>query len=906
MSGLKPLINSYNKNSVDKFWSSFINHTDRTTVFENFVYVYLKATLPGHTYWLHEDVVPNDIAFEMNFNHILKGKRTEGCDIVNVSPNGSVTAYEVKWIDPKHKNYTDVKALSQSLTANKKVVIDTTDIESLVMCSNAPVVSDNVVAYMPDVGFMGQDVWFSEDAFDIVKQFVNTTSKKKYQQLFPRDKFFEQVIDDLGVKFNKHNKTKGFSSVEEYIHRIFMHWPAATGKGSLPRLAYDAIYEKSWDYKIGYPINLVLSPNIQVLTTNLTKVTEHDMALGSNARHVIFAGDPRRSAADSRSYQILKQTCLVFSDKIKFIEFIKKEHNETLWIHCTCQGYENLASIMKQANKKFFFAHMDEVHHNSQNEWSKWSYPLNDDILKIQIRLMTSANVRVINERLGKPARFSMEHPDFCDYQTLPLSEKEAYKRGYKRYTRILLTAYDQASFPEDMVEMFFDKNKEPYVRVNGSAPVKLSWFMAADALVRFKIFDNPKYKHTLLTLNSKQNCRDFAKFFGDVLEPLLIHYKVDRETFARLKKAKIYVADLDNKNNSLITKELQNIPKTCNDSFIIQCYMLGEGWDPVDGFIDSSMFIDPTWSELRIYQTINRGTRNGNGIDTHIVLVVGFADTIAEGSSFNQMFDPVRRVANALEIGVEDIKDLLDFVIARPTPNGSRTTAGKSNTPNSDYDVDVAWLAEKCYGYLESGKYIPFGDSTNAILTDWMNAHDKYGLWLTGNAGIGQLVMESIIIKYWDFLSQFANPKDRFRTIVKGNDFRLSTQKQFEVVEFNDKKLFEYNERMKFLKKNIKLLESENSDDVKKLIGMYAKSFPSENLDVSEMIGHEDKFKKGKGYSYKRDKDFTLVTYINDGYFIDKVKEYEVIKDIKPISKQINKSQKKRGFLSRLLRRVA
>ena len=129
---------------------------------------------------------------------------------------------------------------------------------------------------------MYQDTFYTKEAFDVVKKFINKKVKKVYRALKPRDAFFQSVLDDNDTKFKNHLKTNSVPYKELQV-RTFMHWPAATGKGSLPRLAYDMTYEKYLNYKKdGYPINTVVNPTLAVLKGNLTKVVEHALSLKLN------------------------------------------------------------------------------------------------------------------------------------------------------------------------------------------------------------------------------------------------------------------------------------------------------------------------------------------------------------------------------------------------------------------------------------------------------------------------------------------------------------------------------------------------------------------------------------------------------------------------------------------------
>lgn len=905
---LKKIINHHSDEL--SFWAKIQNDDNRYLLFEEFVANYLKATLPGDTYWLDTDVVPADIADEHNFTHLLKGMRSEGADIINISKNGAI-AYEVKWKDD------DTKSIVLGLIAPKVLAIGSTKITQLICCTNSTSASANVFNYGGDVGFMYQDTFFSKEAFDIVKKFTNKKVKKVYRALTPRDAFFSKVLDDNDSKFKNHLKTNSVPYKELRV-RTFMHWPAATGKGSLPRLAYDMTYEKCWNYKKdGYPINTVVNPTLAVLKGNLTKVVEHSLALKLNEEHVIFAGDVTRGAPTTDELAMLRSITKVFKKKKEFIEYIRSNPEKTIWVHTTIHGYTNLAEIINDLGKSIYFSHIDEVHHAAQPDWSDWKNSLDDTTCKVNIRFMTSANKRM-QETGTAQMTYSMGHPDFCDYETLPLTEKKAYQLGYKRKTNILYTGYDKKSFPEEMIEQFLDKDRNPMIKVAGTkAPVPLTWFMAADALIKFKL-EYEVHKHTLLTLNRIDDCVKFAEFFEAIRIPLLALHEVDKETFHRLSKAKIFVADTKSSNTVKILKEVSLIPKKNDDSFIIHCMLLGEGWDPEDGWLDSSMFVDPTWSDIRIYQTLNRATRIGNGFNKiHRLLMVGFEDDgFGDSCCFQEMFSSIELVGNVLEIGDKDIKDFMEFSVSRPTPK----SRGK-NKPRSPFDTDfdefgADWLFNKYRNFKETGRTYAYGETVNVVVSDFLKAVEDYGLWLGHHHGIGpgRLVMEKIVLDNIRFFEQYTDPMGRFKTIVNGNDHRISTTNHMKLLDLKERKPKERDERMKFFRKNNKLINEGGgySKSIEKLCKMYAKKFgPIKTLDVSDMIGKEHILHKDdKKYSYATDESFSWMAHFSAYDFYYSVTDYKHTKMAQNTSTSIEKfaynQDKPDTWIKRILRRVA
>jgi hypothetical protein len=350
------------RNHLD-FWEALERNGGRL-LFEEYVALYLKATLPGDTYWLGEDVVPAHIAQKYRFTNLLKGKRSLGGDVINIYQNRAV-AYESKWFDEK-------ESINLKLVANKQQVINKTGIDQLIFTTNARRTSDAVTEWVDEAGFMFQEEWITKEVYDTVKAYIKGQVKKTYKPMTPRDQFFSDALSELQTDFDKKFAKITASKI---LTRIFQHWPAASGKGSFPRLAYDMIFEPRWNYKKAYPINTVINPTLTVLKGNLVKHIHHDIGLGNidNVIHVIYAGDVTKAAKDTEELQSIRSMAKVFVNKIEFVKFLRETQNQTVWVHTTVHSYDRLAKVMKGQKKNFFFAHIDEVHHIIQPDYSTWT-----------------------------------------------------------------------------------------------------------------------------------------------------------------------------------------------------------------------------------------------------------------------------------------------------------------------------------------------------------------------------------------------------------------------------------------------------------------------------------------------------------------------------------------------------
>jgi len=758
---LKTLLNDHSgKDAHLDFWESLESHGGEL-LFEEYVAYYLKATLPGDTYWLGEDVVPAHIAQKYKFANLLKGKRSLGGDVINIY-QGRAVAYESKWLHEK-------ETINLKLVANKLVVIQNTKIESLIFTTNARKPSDMVTEFTSEVGFMFQEEWVTAEVFDTVKNYVNKQVKRIYKPMAPRDQFFRDALSELQTDFNKKFAKVAISKI---LTRIFQHWPAASGKGSFPRLAYDMIFEPAWDYKKGCPINLVINPTLTVLKGNLVKQIEHDLALGNDSIHIIYAGDVTKAAKDTEELQTIRSLAKVFTKKIEFVNFLRQTTYQTIWIHTTVHSYDKLAIVVKGENKSFYFGHIDEVHHMIQPDYSSWTAPLNDAACKIQIRLMSSANKR---KARGTGASYSMDDPAFCDILVKELDEKTAVKLGYKRQSKMANYLYDNSTFPTEWIEML-EGGAQPLVKLKGTKfVVPMGWFMAADAILRFRV-EHHERQHTKFTLNSIENCQNFASFFEAVRPKILKELaNSNSSVYRRLLKAPVIVADTKSNSTIKILKEVSAVPDIYNDSFMVHCRLLGEGWDPKDGWIDSAMFVDPSASEIRIYQDVNRGSRIGNG-SKKINWVVQAHLVDDEKLQYNKMYETIRTVCQALEIGDEDITELVTFKEFKSLPKGKKTNRQVGSAELSYYDeVDADFFAKSFSAYIKEGGYHKFGETVNQILRDYIKLDkEKFGY-----LSMQKNVYSDVVNLHQDYFANYSDKQQwaHLDRIKKGEHFLLSDE---------------------------------------------------------------------------------------------------------------------------------
>jgi hypothetical protein len=288
--------------------------------------------------------------------------------------------------------------------------------------------------------------------------------------------------------------------------------------------------------------------------------------------------------------------------------------------------------------------------------------------------------------------------------------------------------------------------------------------------------------------------------------------------------------------------KEVTAVPSTHKDCFIIHCKLLGEGWDPENGWIDSNMFVSPTWSEIRIYQDVNRGSRIGDGSKTKNYIVLFHLKD--EENNFNNMFGRIKHVGNVLEIGTEDITEQVIFKEIKNLPKGKRMSRQVGADTTSYYDeIDSGFFKDSFKTYIRDGKYYSYGSLIHEMVNIYQEEFEKRNLYNIDNGDWGKrdFLKYEIALKYKEFFDQYTTSgrRKKLDDIVSGKDFRLSSEKVIQIANWEQKVKNVAQSR----RKEMLVVAKRYKGDDKKLTEFYKKKYSVKEVDPSFMSGNEKYF---------------------------------------------------------------
>ena len=754
-------------------------------LFELHAFIYRKATSINDVYHTRDlNDVPAKTRKKLNLDIITTGANAEGMDFLEISADSSI-AFESK----RYEEQNTHKGVAHKEVANKKSVIQNTNIDKLIFVTNKTKASFRAERYNPDVGYIFREEIFSRDSIDTVREYLKNLKQKEYSALSPRDTFFEEAIDDCGSQITIHKDSKGRI-------KIFQHWPASTGKGSMPRLIYDSYIEPLWDFKKSYPINAIVNPNTAVLKTNLIKQVEHDLALKNNVRHIVFGEATKGANMDDLA--TLKHLCDIPKSEQEFIKLIKKYKNSTVWIHVTNSSYEKVGRFLSALKKSIFFQHIDEVHHNIQPLDSSWRAPLDDKVVKVKWSYMTSANIRVAR---GKGAVESMDDDDFADIYIKELDEQAAVKLGYKRQTRQLVYEYDHTAYPPEW-QIEIEEGKLPIVKFD-DVVVPLHWAEQLDANIRSYIEHDINFMK--YTFNRVDDIVEFEKIYQTLKEQILRSLvrsgviSSNTKRYRDILNRPFIVADTKSFKTSTILRKVESIPDVYPEGADFgHVFLLGEGWDPKDGWVQGNCFMDPTHSELRIYQDVNRGARGPQNRKYNDLVVATHKEAFENEQSYrNRICETVISVGEKLQHGFEDIRDSVVFKAVRGIgkPGGAKVRGRDLETFYSEADTSV--LTGAFDSYVAFGKHYHLFAKTNEILDYYQTEYEKRNLCFGVLAQSKKQDLEKEILAKFpeSFEINERNGKEikvhrkiaMVRKVLLGYSYKISPERKVQVFEWKE-----------------------------------------------------------------------------------------------------------------------
>ena len=745
-------------------------------LFELHAFIYRKATSLNDVYHTRDlNDVPAKTRKKLNLDIITTGANAEGMDFLEIGNDTSV-AFESK----RYEEQNTHKGVAHKEVANKKSVIQNTNIDKLIFVTNKTKASFRAEKYNPDVGYIFREEIFSRDAVNTVREYLKNHKQKEYFPLKPRDKFFEEAIEDCGLQITEYKDKKGRM-------KIFQHWPASTGKGSMPRLIYDSYIEPLWDFKKSFPINAIVNPNTAVLKTNLIKQVEHDLALKNNVRHIVF-GEATKGA-NMEDLATLKHLCDIPRSEQEFIKLIKKYTNSTIWIHVTNSSYEKVGRFLKALKKSIYFQHIDEVHHNIQPIESSWRAPLDESVVKVKWSYMTSANIRIAR---GKGSVESMDDDDFADIYIKELDEQTAVKLGYKRQTRQLVYEYDHTAYPPEW-QIEIEEGKLPNVKFD-KVVVPLHWAEQLDANIRAYIEHDMNFMK--YTFNRVDDIVDFEKIYQTLKEQILRSLarsgviSSNTKRYREILNRPFIVADTKSFKTSTILRKVEAIPDIYPEGADFgHVFLLGEGWDPKNGWVQGNCFMDPTHSELRIYQDVNRGARGPQYRKYNDLVVATHKETFEDEQSYrNRICETVISVGEKLQHGFEDIRDSVLFKAVRgtPKPGGAKVRGRDLETYYDQADTDV--LTGAFDRYVAFGKHYYLFEKTNEILDYYQKEYEKRNLCfgvLVQNKK--QDLEKEILVKFPESFETNKNKLLGLRKVLYGHSYKISPERKVQVFDWRE-----------------------------------------------------------------------------------------------------------------------
>jgi hypothetical protein len=579
----------------------------------------------------------------------------------------------------------------------------------------------------------------------------------------------DKHANDIAVFMAKHNQfllDNGFdvAKVSEWIDAEFEQcrklskhfiqlWCCGAGKSTTPVLVYEACIEELWNFRKSYPINLVTSPTLKVLTGNLITLASNSIAKKKQELHVCYTGGVEK---DKTTLAYLKSLGIeVISDRTQFVKYMKKwTKTHTVWIHTTYQSYyyrykklESKSSLtyqMRKLGRSFYFAYLDEIHKTYQPNRNPFSAVHYDDLCRIENRFKCTASKRDWKGPGSVKYKKEFHVGKYNDVEFNRLTIQQAYKRGYTRNYKILdflvkQELLDTLIGKKDIVEVFYNK-KMPWVTAAGTdISVPFSYWANAITQMYIRFAGVAPISHTLGVVNEVNNGVLYKEFF-DAVRPQfalqLCNGNKKHPMYERLMNIHCDVMDTKAESDSVkIFSRIDQVPLNYNDSILIHCYVAEVGWNPgssltkaqqkkYKGFIDSVTFIDNVSSADRIQQNSGRGARlaeltKGFKQTCYIILnhLIDYEDV---KNPYNKRYNYTKLACRALEVGNEEIKQKVTFYDATNLGSGGTGGNEKGDKHNTAMFItgDMSGVDQQWQQFQENGdRYTPLFESTKKVI---------------------------------------------------------------------------------------------------------------------------------------------------------------------------------------------
>jgi hypothetical protein len=744
----------------------------------------------------YQDRIPATVIKRHNLSHVLQGQSTRGGDILVVDTHFSIL------FDCKTKQNTK-KSISRDAVSGKwsawQGLNRTAKAKGVPGIEKFGIISDtltdltiNTRKDMPDASLLNRDNILNEKLYKaIYKKCINeevisgdavdyrpnkpwTDTSKEYVKslgkLVDTTNFVELAIQKLKADVQQYHKEN-----PDALLKIINLWPAGAGKTTFWILCWLHIF---YDKKQKNVYNMVVCHNTTVLNNNIMRLVEHIHTMSPKDQPEIWViSDKKMSgSSDAEDYMIRNYTKQK-SFGIDLLKDLRQKRNHQVFIFSLIHNYIKVENVLAEENITINFTFLDELHHYIQpivvddktgHILENWSAPVENKRGVLKNILGASANKKEIEDLTG----YTMPGHKAVDMEVGPLntwqiavthiSEIMARDFGWKRQAVLKIKPFSADCFKNKKLIKELGKGKNPKVKLKGfTDAVPVYWLTNADAWLVWKL-ENPGKHHTLATCNSLKNCIVYAKFLQFYIDQMLMEYVAEMkgingnsEIVKRIKNLHIEVVETETYNTASYLKSVEAVPLQQQDSVILHCKLLGEGWSPKGGWVDSTQFIDPAHSKMKIYQFMERGARvteDANSESNHLI----FAHWDGTDNRVHNLFKFVKSVCEELEIAVDPIGEKEVFDVIGSTISAGGGTKKKSNTVFYVEDADV--LQDNFKTFYQDGKYVPNYDIYVEYLNTRIqayteNAKDEY-LMFTANSlrdEIDRTIRKELYKKYKD-----------------------------------------------------------------------------------------------------------------------------------------------------------